>query len=131
MLLTIFIFAFSTILIMRTYADWILQVALHTELFWYKRQRKFLRKNFGRINTVSYHIFCKKRIQNSVKHFQSHWIPTAIFFIGVYTVFTLLTGAFGQYMFPYGLAVILSLFLLKIVDLTILLPIGLWLGLRK
>ena len=116
---------------MEFFLCWILKVASHTELYWYKRQRKFLRKNFGRINVASYHTFCKKSIQNSVKHFQSHWIPTAIFFIGVYIVFTLLTGAFGQCMFPYGLAVILSLFLLKIVDITILLPIGLWLGLRK
>lgn len=131
MFLTIFIFALSTILIMRTYADWILKVASHTELLWYKRQRKFLRKHLGRINLASYHAFCKKRIQNSVKRFQVYWIPTAIFFIGVYSVFTLIIGAFGQYMFPYGLAVILSLFLLKIVDLTILLPIGFWLGFRK
>ena len=66
----------------------------------------------------------KSEFKNSVKRFQVYWIPTAIFFIGVYSVFTLIIGAFGQYMFPYGLAVILSLFLLKIVDLTILLPIG-------
>ena len=94
---------------------WILKAAFHTKLFRYKRQRKFLRKHLGRINTVSYHIFCKKRIRSSVKRFQAYWIPTATFFIGVYSVFTLITGSFGQYMFPYGLAVILSLFLLKIV----------------
>lgn len=76
-------------------------------------------------------LFVKKASKIQLNTFSHTGFRPLFSFIGVYIVFTLLTGAFGQCMFPYGLAVILSLFLLKIVDITILLPIGLWLGLRK
>jgi len=112
------------------YHKWLLKAALHTEQVWCIRQRAFFKESAGAARIYKYHTQCKKRVNLAVKSFLEHWIPSSILFLMVYSVFTLLMGELGEHFFPYGLAVILILFLLKIIDI-ILLPIGLWTGLRK